>query len=140
MKELLNSSKQIVTKVKTAYFDIGCRAHVALLTVTGMIFSAFPELAEATPTIGDLGNNVGDQTTGLSSGAIRLFGFVGLVMVGVAFMKGRTAKSQGESIGGYIAMGIIGAILFSIVTIVSIVNVSVIGSDASTTVQGQIIQ
>lgn len=140
MKELFNSSKQVIKKVNTAYFEIGCRAHMALLAVTGMLLTSFPELAEATPTIGDLGNNAGDQTTGLTSGALRLFGFIGIVMVGIAFMKGRTAKQNGESIGGYITMGIIGGIMLSIVTIISIVNVSLIGSDASSTIQGQIIQ
>ena len=110
------------------------------MMVFGMLVTAFPELSHATPTIGDVGSNAGDQSSGLTSGALRIAGFVGIVMVIIAFVKGRTARQQGESIGGYVALGIVGALLFAVPTVISIVNVSLIGSDASQTIQGQIIQ
>lgn len=140
MKELLTSSKQLAVNVKRGYDDIGRRAHIALITGLSALVTAVPELAHATPTIGDVGNNAGDQSSGLTSGALRLAGFAGIVLVIIAFVKGRNAKQQGESIGTYIGMGIVGALLLAIPVIISIVNVSLIGTDASTTIQGQIIQ
>jgi hypothetical protein len=140
MKELLTSSKQLAVNVKRGYEHIGQRAHIALLTSLSVLATAVPELAHATPTIGDIGNNAGDQTSGLTSGALRVAGFVGIVLVIIAFIKGRNAKQQGESIGTYIGMGIVGALLLSVPIIISIVNQSLLGSDASSTIQGQIIQ
>jgi len=96
--------------------------------------------AFATQTIGEVAGNLGDQSVGLTGAAIRIFGFIGIAMVGIAFIKGRTAKQQGEGIGSYVMMGMIGAVLLSIVTIVSVVNQSAFNTDASATVQGQIIQ
>ncbi|MFA0809416.1 DUF6750 family protein [Microbulbifer epialgicus] len=140
MKDLINHSKRVGLKLKQGYDDLGRRAHIGLMMLMIPVLSLTSDLSHATPTIGDLGNNTGDQTTGLTSGALRIAAFVGICFMIVAFVKGRTAKSQGESIGGYITMGIIGALLFAIPTIISIVNVSLIGSDASQGLQGQIIQ
>jgi len=140
MKELLTPSKELAKNVKRSYDDICRRAHIAVLTGFSLLVGAVPELAHATPTIGDVGSNAGDQSSGLTSGALRLAGFAGIVLVIIAFVKGRNAKQQGESIGTYIGMGIAGALLLSIPIIISIVNVSLVGSDASQSIQGQIIQ
>lgn len=140
MKELLTSSKQLAVNVKRGYDDISRRAHIALITGLSVLVTAVPELAHATPTIGEVGKNAGDQSSGLTSGALRLAGFAGIVLVIVAFIKGKNAKQQGESIGTYIGMGIVGALLLAVPVIISIVNLSLIGTDASTTIQGQIIQ
>lgn len=141
MKQLLTSLKKVALKAIQGYDDLCRKAHITRMMVLGMLVSASPELSYATtPTIGDVGDNAGNQAAGLTSGLLRLAGFIGLSMVVLAFVKGRTAKQQGESIGGFVALGIIGALLLSIPIVVSIVNVSLLGSDASTTIQGQIIK
>tara|TARA_R110002072_G_scaffold301723_1_gene482167 strand:- start:23057 stop:23470 length:414 start_codon:yes stop_codon:yes gene_type:complete len=137
MNELLTTSISSAKRIKEGYENVGRRAHIAFITGLGMLSS---EMALATPTIGQIGTNAGDQSTGLTSGALRLAGFVGIVMVIIAFVKGRNAKQQGEGIGTYIGMGILGALLLSVPIIIAIVNTSLIGSDASATMQGKIIQ
>jgi hypothetical protein len=140
MKQLLQNSRSLVTKAIDGYGDIGRKAHISMMLALGALVTSMPELAHATPSIGDVGSNAGDQSSGLTSGALRLAGFAGIVLVIIAFVKGRNAKQQGESIGTYIGMGIVGALLLAIPVIISIVNVSLIGTDASQTIQGQIIQ
>jgi len=140
MNELIASSKQLVHNVKTSYDNFGRRAHITIVSGIGLIVGGTSGLANAGLTAGDIGNNLGDQTVGMSSGALRLFGFVGLCFVGIALMKGRDAKKQGESVGTYVGMGIVGAVLLSISAIITMVNLSLLGTDASQTIQGQIIQ
>jgi hypothetical protein len=141
MKQLLQSSRSLATKVSARYDDMGRKAHISMMLALGAVLTTFPELSHAqTPSLGDVGKNAGDQSSGLTSGALRLAGFVGIVMVIIAFVKGRNAKQQGESIGAYVGMGIVGALLLAVPVIISIVNVSFLGSDASQTIQGQIIQ
>lgn len=140
MNKQVNRLKQIAVLATQRCIDVGNRVHIALVMAISAAVTAVPELAYATPTIGDLGSNAGDQSTGLTSGALRIAGFAGIICVIIAFLKGRNARQQGESIGGYITLGIVGALLFAIPTVISIVNTSLIGSDASSTIQGQIIE
>jgi len=140
MKQLLHNSRFLVTKAIDGYGDMGRKAHISMMLALGALVTSMPELAHATPSLGDVGNNAGDQATGMTSGALRLAGFVGILLVIIAFVKGRNAKQQGEGIGAYIAMGIVGSLLLAVPVIISIMNVSFLGTDASQTIQGQIIQ
>lgn len=128
---------QVASSIKTGYDHLGRKVFVSASTTVAMFA---PTLASAGVTIGDVGTNVGDQSSGLTSGALRIAGFVGIVLVAISLIKGRSAKQQGESIGSYVGMFLVGALLLAIPTLITIANVSLIGSDSSSTIQGQIIQ
>jgi len=121
-------------RIGSAYTNV-CRKTVIALS-TGVIAG---HSYGADITLGDVGNNAGDNASGLTNGALLLAGFVGVVMVIIAFVKGRSARQQGEGIGGAVGLGLLGALLLAVPTIISIVNNSLLGSDASSTMQGQII-
>lgn len=93
----------------------------------------------ADQNIGQVAKEMGSNASGLAEGALSLAAFVGVVMVIIALVKGRNAKQQGESVGSYVAMGLIGALLFSVPTLISIFTMSSIGSDTSQGMQGSVI-
>lgn len=130
-----SSVLELGKRIGSAYTN-GCRKTIVALS-TGVVMADVH--ASAGITLGDVGNNAGDNAAGLTNGAMLLSGFVGLVMVVIAFVKGRTAKQQGEGIGTYVGMAFIGALLLSIPTVISIFNNTVLGDDASSAMQSKII-
>ena len=140
MKKLTNSSAKAAMCIKQGYDHVGQRSYVFVkTTVAAAVAATTPSLSHAAKTIGDIGTNVGDQATGLTEGALRISGFIGIVMVIVALIKGRASQKQGDSIGTAVSMGVIGALLLAIAAIITIVNTSILGTDASAGIQGQII-
>ena len=133
MQSFTSKVSEMGERIGSAYTQ-GCRRTVVALS-TGVVVGK----ANATPTLGDVGNNAGANAAGLTNGALLLAGFVGVVLVIIGFIKGRSARQQGESIGSAVGMAIIGALLLAIPTIISIFNTSLLGSDASSSMQGQII-
>lgn len=140
MNKLLTPVKKLAADVNEGYNYAARRGYVAILAGVGMLASAVPQVASAAATVGDLGNNVGDNSGGVTSGLLRFAGVVGFIFVIMGLVKVVNARKQGEGYGAPIGMLFIGAFLLSIPTLVSIMNTSVIGTDASQTVQGQIIQ
>jgi len=141
MKIVLKKLTTPLFVLKQGFDGLSRRLYMFIaMSLTGL-FSMMPGWAIAgVGTIGDVGNRAGDQSTGLTSGALRIAGFLGFVMVIIAIVKGRSAKQQGEGIGVYVGMGILGALLLAVPTLVSIFNVTLLGTDASQDMQGQIIQ
>lgn len=138
MKKKSTASIGFIGRIQKSYTSVCQKASVALLTGVSASGSNLA-LAAGGVTLGSVGTNAGNNATGLTSGALLIAGFVGVVMVIIAFVKGRSAKQQGEGIGSYVAMAALGALLLAVPTVISIINNSVIGSDASSGMQGQII-
>jgi len=141
MKKLTNFFKHCIKKPAKGFvyycqkIDVTIRAFlVSLFFIPGAALAS-----GGNQSLGDVGQRSGDSAVGLTGGALMLFGFVGVVFVAIALMKGRQAKQQGESVGTYVGMGVVGACLFSISIIISIINYTAFGVDASQDVQGQII-
>ena len=140
MNKLLTPVKKLAADVNEGYNYAARRSYVAVLAGVGMLASAVPQLSSAATTVGDMGNNVGDNSGGVTSGLLRAAGVIGFFMVVVGVIKIVNARKQQEGYGASIGMLFAGAFLLSIPTLVSIFNTSVLGTDASQTVQGQIIQ
>lgn len=82
-------------------------------------------------TIEGIGLLLGNNAVGLTEGSLHLAAFVGIVLLVTSLIKIRQARMYGETIGGFVAMAFVGAMLFSVTTLISIVNTSAFGVDES---------
>jgi heme/copper-type cytochrome/quinol oxidase subunit 2 len=102
--------------------------------------------ANASPPAGGLdaggvGKNVGNQMSGLTEGALKTSAFVGIVLVIIGTMKWLGARqNQEEAPKEAIKMTAVGAVLLAIPIIITIVNMSFFGTDASSDMQNAIIE
>lgn len=131
MKSLVKKSAR---KIATA----AQKAHIAL--VVGAAGIGLSDSAVAAISIGDVGDNVGENSVGLSKAILRIFGLVGFGMAGVGLMKFKSAKQSGEGLGPPITMIVIGAGLLAIPVIIGVMSMTALGTDATTEMSGQLIQ
>lgn len=130
MSVLFSSLKSGLRTVQESYDNVGRRTHIGL--VTGLLM--LPAFANASgQNLGAIGTNVANSASGLTRGALNIAGFIGIILIIVAFVKGRGARQQGEGIGTYVGMAVIGAMLFAIPTVISVFSTTVFGTDSSVT-------
>lgn len=118
----INSLK---TKFRTACQKVHTKSTMLALAGT----AALPTSANAAVAdLGSMGQKMGSQGAGLTTGALQVAGFVGVVMVIVGLIKVRSAKDQNEPATKYVTMVAIGALMFAIPVVISIFNTSIIGT------------
>ena len=110
-----------------------------MAAVVALVAPVDPALA--TSGLGDLMTaQTGSQMPGIVKGAMLIFGVIGFVMVGVGFLKWRTAKQTGEGMGGVMSMILIGALLMSIPMIIGIFSTTIFGTTDSSAVMDQLVK
>lgn len=113
------------TKFRTACQKVHTKSTMLALAGT----AALPTSANAAVgDLGTMGQKMGSQGAGLTTGALQVAGFVGVVMVIVGLIKVRSAKDQNEPATKYVTMVAIGALMFAIPVVISIFNTSIIGT------------
>lgn len=128
--------KKISALFQAVYNGLGRKIFSAVLMISPSI--AFAAAGGGVQTFGDMGTQVGGNATGMSSGALSLFAFIGVCFVGIGFITGKKAHKQNDGLAGPIASAIIGAILLAIPAYISVANSSIFGSDTSETMQTSI--
>lgn len=126
--------KKISALFEAAYNGLGRKLFSALFMISPSIAFAAGGGSGVT-TFGEMGTQVGSNSTGMSAGAMQTFAFIGVVFVGMGLLSGRKSQKQGDGLGPAIGMGVIGAVLLAIPLIISVANSSIFGTDASSTMQ-----
>lgn len=127
--------KSLFQKAKQGY-DTGCQklhTKASVLVVAAASSMSATSANAAVTDLGSMGTRAGSQGTGLTTGALQIAAFIGVVMFITALIKGRSARDQNESIGKYVAMGIVGAFMFAIPVLIGIFNNSLLGTTGTST-------
>lgn len=130
--------KSFIRKASRAANECTQKAHVAL--VVGAMGLGMSDSALAAISIGDVGDNVGENSVGLSKAILRIFGLVGFGMAGMGLLKFRNAKQSGDGLGPPITMIVIGAGLLAIPVIIGVMSMTALGTDATTEMSSQLIE
>lgn len=121
----MKAIKSLKSKFRTACQKVHTKSTMLALAGT----AALPSSVNAAVTdLGTMGQKAGSQGAGLTTGALQVAGFVGVVMVIVGLIKVRSAKDQNEPATKYVTMVAIGALMFAIPVVISIFNTSIIGT------------
>jgi hypothetical protein len=88
-----------------------------------------PDAAFAVQSLGDLGKNVGNNATGLGTGLMKIFIFLGFVMAGVGLLTAFMAHKKHESATTGILTFAAGVLLIALPVIIGSGSMTVFGSD-----------
>lgn len=130
--------KKHVKKYKNTINALTQKAHIAL--VVGALGMGMSDSTLAAISLGDVGDNVGENSTGLSKAILRIFGLVGFGLAGMGLLKFRTAKQSNEGIAQPVTMIVVGAFLLAIPVVIGVMSMTALGTDATTDMSSQLIQ
>lgn len=90
-----------------------------------------PDVASAAVSLGQIGQNIGSNATGMTYGAHMFFVFLGWVMAGVGVLMGFTAHKKHEPATGGILTFLAGVVIISLTAIIGTGSTTLFGSDTS---------
>jgi uncharacterized membrane protein len=90
-----------------------------------------PDAAFATQSLGEIGQNVGNNANGLGEGLRKIFIFLGFVMAGVGMLTGFMAHKKHESATTGILTFAAGVLLIALPMIIGSGSTTIFGSDTS---------
>ena len=130
----INKTPSITNKINHAYLRLGTFFVLSLMNLNA--FAA----PSGGLSLGKVGENVAGQMSGLTKGILYSFATAGVLLVGFGTMKWQTSRNnQEDTPKEAIKATAIGSVLLAIPIIITLVNVSFFGSDASAKMQNSVI-